>query len=215
MRGIFNLLKKRKYVSLSSEERAHRFWNWFINNKELYEEYLTSDSQDPNLTKQLSEQVKKFNFFLFLEIGINEDGQFILIITPDGNPEGIAPTKELYSYKPNIQNWIIKKFRQPYNYLDLEFELDGCRYKNLEIVANYELDKNREKVDLILCVKALEENPMQLKQVALLYLDHILGEFNTLTRVGEISFCNLKEKDKFKQGINLIELRQVIEREFY
>jgi hypothetical protein len=53
------------------------------------------------------------------------------------------------------------------------------------------------------------------QHLAFLYFDHILGEFNTITRVGYIDFHHLDENQSIENTINLTELRKLIEQELY
>ncbi len=215
MAGIFSHFKKKKYVPLTIEERSERFWTWFMSNASEFEKHIDTNSDDFSHIRRITEEMKRFNFLLFPELSKSENGEYILIITPDGNPKGLEPTKQLYSFKPEIENWIVKKFRQPLDDISLEFELDEVRYSDFNIEAVYQIDDERNKVDLKLFVRDMNNDPKRYQHLAFLYLDHILGEFNTITRVGEVEFCHLNEGELVRGGVNLLELRKVIEQELY
>jgi hypothetical protein len=53
------------------------------------------------------------------------------------------------------------------------------------------------------------------KQLAFLYMDHIIGEFNSITRVGIIDFHHLDINQSVKESISLQELRKLIEDHLY
>jgi len=51
--------------------------------------------------------------------------------------------------------------------------------------------------------------------LAWLYLDHILGEFNTITKIGFIEFFNVEADKCIIDSISILELRDLIEKEIY
>jgi len=51
------------------------------------------------------------------------------------------------------------------------------------------------------------------QSLAWLYLDHILGEYNIITKVGYIDFYHLEKGEKVKGGITILDLRKLIEKE--
>ena len=53
------------------------------------------------------------------------------------------------------------------------------------------------------------------QNLAFLYLDHILGEINSITKVGYIDFYNLEENKTVKESISLLQLRSIIAQELY
>jgi len=206
---MFSLFK-RKNDTRSPEDR---FWSWFIDNKGKIERFIDSDHSDYSIYRKLSAQIKNYNEVLFPEVTKTEDAQYVLIITPDGIKEGIEPTKMLAQAAPPLENWVIKKFRQPSDWIGLNF--DGLEYpaSDIEIIA--ELDMEREVVNIEVFITNMNEDEKKYQSLAFLYLDHILGEFNTITKVGYIDFHHLDKEKTVKDSITILELRNLIARELY
>ncbi len=188
------------------------FWNWFVKYKNEIEGFMESDFSDYTIYNQLTKKLKAYNSILFPELTKTKDDKYVLIITPDGNEEGIAPTRKLFESHPILDNWIIKKYRQPSDEIRLNF--DGVEYpsSDIEIVPEFE---DEEKVDLNVFVRNLNKDEKRYKSLAYLYFDHILGEFNSITKIRYVDFYHLDEHKSVKGGISLFELRKLIEQKLY
>ncbi|SDY09023.1 hypothetical protein SAMN05444411_1223 [Lutibacter oricola] len=204
---MFDIFKKNKIT------REKRFWNWFSENKEKLENFITSDFSDYSIYNRLTKELQKYNPLLFPEITINENDKFVLIITPDGMSDGVIPTQKLFDKKPEFENWIIKKFRQPTDEIGLSF--DGLDYGSSDIKIDYFVDYEREKVDIKLLINNYNEKDKRYESLAWLYLDHILGEFNTISKVGAVIFEKVNEKKEKDELISILELRKLIDKELY
>tara|TARA_R110000823_G_scaffold51179_4_gene127799 strand:+ start:974 stop:1585 length:612 start_codon:yes stop_codon:yes gene_type:complete len=201
----FSFFKKQ-----SNEEK---FWNWVTKNKVELEKFIKSKQEDYTIYNQLTKQIKNYNPVLFPEMTSTKNGEVVLIITPDGIPEGVLPTQKLYDSKPELENWIVKKFRQPSDEIGLNF--DGIEFPNSDIEIIHELDDERERVNIRVFIRNMDLDPDRYKSLSFLYLDHILGEFNTITKVGYIDFYNLDKDKSVANSISILELRKIIEKEYY
>lgn len=205
MLGVF-----KKKLSKSPEEK---FWDWFIGNKDKIEKFIVSGSKDYSIYNQLTAEIQKYNSILFPELTISNDEKYVLIITPDGIKEGIEPTQKLALACPVIENWTVVKFRQPCDEIRLNF--NGLEYPSSDIEIFAEIDYKREVVDVEIFIRNMYKDEENYKSLAFLYLDHILGEFNSITKVGYIDFYNLDEGKTVENGITILELRNLIVKELY
>lgn len=200
---MFNLLKKDKEES---------FWNWFKKNRFHIEKFMDSDFSNYTVYDQLTNRLRSYNSILSPELTKTEKDEYVLIITPNGDGKGIEATKKLFDRHPKIENWIVKKFRQACD--EVRLNLDGIEYSSsdIEIIPEFE---DEDKVDLEIFVRNLNKDERRYKNLAYLYLDHILGEFNSITKVRYIDFYHLDEHESVEGGIGLLKLRKLIEEELY
>ena len=203
----FNLLKENKTTS------EQKFWNWFLKNKIGLEKFMTSDNDDYTLYDRLTKEMKKYDSHLFPEMTMTEKDEYVLIITPDGISKGVLPTQKLFNGKPEINNWIIKKFRQATDEIALNF--DGIEYPSSDITILTEIDNERGKINIRVFIRNMKSDEKRYQSLAWLYLDHILGEFNTITMVGYVDFFNLEKNMSVDGGISILDLRKLIETELY
>ncbi len=206
---MFNLFK-RKNVFKTPEEK---FWNWFVENKAKLEKFMDSDQRNFSIYNKLTTEIQKYNATLFPELTKTEDDKYVLIITPDGIKEGVEPTKKLVAECPIIDNWIVVKFRQPSDEIILNFK--GLEYPPTDIEILPQIDNERDVVDINIFVRNMNKDEVLYQSLAFLYLDHILGEFNSITKVGYIDFHHLDENKKVANSISLIELRNLIAENLY
>ncbi|WP_405395952.1 hypothetical protein [Maribacter sp. Asnod2-G09] len=137
-----------------------------------------------------------------------------MVITPDGNPKGILPTEKLYTSKPELENWIIEKFRQPKDKFS-DFEYDGLKFpsSDIEILANYNHESN--KMDIKVFVRNMKLDEEKYKTIAWIYLDNILGEFNSIKKIRFVDFFHLNEGETAKNSISILELRNQMDKDIY
>ena len=196
---------------MEEHEKERRFWRWFKTNKKEIERFLDSDLSDYKMYEELTEKLQNYNKLLYPELTKSETNKYLLILTPDGNKRGINAVKKLYEMRPELENWIVLKYRQPTNFIQLNF--NGLEYSSndIEILPDF----GDDEVDLDLYVKNLNTDIDRYKNLAFLYLDHILGEYNSMMKVRYIDFHHLNEEESIKNSISLLELRKQIEERLY
>jgi hypothetical protein len=199
-----------KQIKLSPEKK---FWKYFLDNKRDLENFIDSDLSDYTAYNNLTDEIKKFSSLLFAEITKYSNGKYVLVVTPDGKFEGINDTQKLFDSKPEINNWIVEKFRQPKD--KIQFKYDGLEYPSSDIEIFATLDIEKEKFDIQVFIKNMCSDEKKYQIIAWLYLDNILGEFNSITKIGYVDFFNLEEGKTVKDGITILELRKLIDREIY
>ncbi|WP_394775784.1 hypothetical protein [Flavobacterium sp.] len=199
-----------KQIKLSPEKK---FWKYFLDNKRDLENFIDSDLSDYTAYNNLTDEIKKFSSLLFAEITKYSNGKYVLVVTPDGKFEGINDTQKLFDSKPEISNWIVEKFRQPKD--KIQFQYDGLEYPSSDIEIFAELNTEKEKFDIQVFIRNMHSDEQKYQIIAWLYLDDILGEFNSITKIGYVDFFNLEEGKTVKNGITILELRKLIDREIY
>ncbi len=205
---MFGLFKK-KVINQTPEQI---FWEWFVKNKSKIEKFI-ENPVDFEIYNTLTKKMKAYNELLFPELMIDKENNYVLIITPDGLKDGVLPTKRLGESHPVINKWKIKKFRQPNN--DVRLELNGIAYPSTDILIKHQVDLAREKVDIEMYIKNMNIDEKGYQHLAFLYLDHILGEFNTITRVGHIDFKHCNTDQTIEGAIDLLALRKIIDKHLY
>lgn len=197
----------------NKKDNKTKFWNWFLKNQSKLEEFIRTKNSDYSIYNKLTKRLKKFDELLFPEITIDKDNDYVLIITPDGISKGINSTKEIVAAAPKIENWKIKKFRQPSDTFTTNFNGLEFDYEDIKIWRVFNLE--REKVDIAVLIKDFDKNDTRFMNLGFLYLDHILGEFNVMTRVGAIEFMSWEQLKEEIESIDLITLRNEISDKLY
>jgi len=161
------------------------FWNWFLSNKKMIEDFISSDHRDDYTPYEtLTAKIKEYHPDVIPELTINKANDFVLIISCDGIRSGMQAVENLFAAAPQIDQWVIQKFRQPGAIIHLNFK--GLFFKAEDIKAKYFL--NDGQVDIQLYIKGYTESDPRYKSLAFLYLDHLIGEYLTMTKIGAIDF---------------------------
>ena len=193
--------------------KAQRFWNWFIRNKGKLETFIQSDISDYSIFNKLTRKIKKVNSFLYPEITMDTENNFVFIITCDGIADGLQAVIKLADSAPVIDKWIIKKFRQPCDKMSLNFQDIAFEAEDIKIWRKFDIEKG--KVDIALLIKNYDQDDDRYRSLGYLYLDHFLGEFNTITRVGQIDFLSWESLKDNIETIDLLTLRNEISNKLY
>ena len=197
---------------MDKTQEKQAFWAWFLTHKKELENFIDDPNRDYAIYHHMTSELQKFSELLYPEITINND-KYVLIITPNGIADGIEPTREIVAEAPVLENWEIIRFRQPMDEVSLEF--DGLNYESDDIEILPEIDESKDKVNIILFIRNMNKDARKYQTLAFLYMDHILGEFNSITKVGYIDFQHLDANQGVKDSIRLLELRKLIEDNLY
>lgn len=198
---------------MSNEAAKENFWKWFSEHQDELETFIKTEDRDYQIYHALTDELKKFSELLYPEITIHENGKYVLIITPDGIMDGIEPTREIVAAAPAYDKWEIVRFRQPIDEPVLEY--NGIEYEADDIEILYELDEKEGKAHIQVFIRNMNKDEKNYQALAFLYMDHILGEFNTITKVGYIDFIHLDADASVENSIGLLELRKLIEDKLY
>jgi hypothetical protein len=192
--------------------KAATFWNWFSDHRIALEDFINDPNRDYAIYHLLTDELQKFSELLYPEITVKDD-KYILIITPNGISEGIEPTREIVAAAPPFNNWEFVRFRQPMD--DVSLEQEGLQYESDQIEILPQLDGEEDKVNIMVFIRNMNKDPRAYQTLAFLYMDHILGEFNVITKVGYIDFKHLDPGIGVADSISLLELRKLIEDNLY
>ena len=186
--------------------KESEFWNWFLINKKTIEEFIASDLSDNRPYELLTDKFKEYHPDIVPELTIDKSDNFVLIISCDGVSSGIEAVKTLASAAPAIEKWIIQEFRQPGSIVTLNFK--GLTFEATDVKTAYSLNNGR--VDIELYIRGYKEDDRRYKALALLYLDHLIGEYLVMTKIGTIKFKKLGLLTKTSTLKTLPELTELI-----
>src|SRR4051812_11299885 len=157
-------------------------WNWFSKNKEELIDLINAGTSDYSIYNEFSELIQNYNENVLPELTGHESGKYVLIITCDGRREGIPYVENLFNSAPKYDNWIIEKFRRPGHTIELNF--DGLEFSPADIRIKYNFWDGLYDIEILISNYDSEDD--RYKSLAFLYLDHFIGEYNVMTRIGDI-----------------------------
>jgi hypothetical protein len=184
------------------------FWDWFQNKKSDIEKFIISDSDDYSIYDELTEKLSSYNELVIAELTKDTHDINVLILSCDGRIDGIPFVEKLYESAPIIENWRFQKFRMPGHVKELNYQ--GLQFKSNDIKIKYTPDEQYFNLELF--IKGYNTNDDRYKGLAFLYLDHMVGEYNVMTKIGNIEFKKMNLFTSSNDKISLEELKTIIEK---
>lgn len=192
---------KRRFLCTPEE----KFWNWFKTNEEMM--YHFEKDQESVLDK-IHRSIKKVHPDLVFEIsGIHDDGKREFVISAGGLTEVIPAVESLHITAPQSDKWIFIKYRQR----NLDDPIEGITFEGREVCGEgikfiMIKDEDPKKIGILLFFPDYLENERELfAQVGFLLLDHMLGEYDVMTRIGYVDFLST-ESEHCEDAKLLVEL---------
>lgn len=191
--------------------REDDFWNWFASNKASLENFISSSDGDYDIYDALSEKLKQYNENLIPELTINEENEFVLIISCDGIKEGIPYAEGLTKNLQQFENWEILRFRQPGPMESIP--INGKEYTRRSILLKWEKTPG-QKYHLTFFVKGYSSQNPDYEISTLLHMDHTIGEYNAMTRIEGVEIKKLGLFQSKKELKTLDDLKLALDSKF-
>lgn len=191
------------------------FWDWFSENISLFERFIDSEQKDFTLIHKLSVHLGKYHKTLVGELYKNEKGKYTLVISPDGHKEGVQPANDLVAGRPALPNWSIVAFRQPREVEAIRLGDDQFTYPVSDVLVKPVKSGDNEVVDLMIYIKNMNRDENRYQQLAFLYLDNTIGEFNTIQRLRYVEFYEYQDNNAVENLMTLHELYQWMQSNYH
>jgi hypothetical protein len=166
------------------ETKYSNFWKWFKDNSQLIFDFEKSQEQIFDL---LGNELNKIDENLTFEFGPIKNNKREFIISADGIRESFDSVEKLYELRPELPEWIIIKFR-PRKKINYDIKIDDITISPKDIY--YSLFKDEKKVGIMVFIKDYDDGNEIYTQLAFLFLDGALGEYDMETKVGWIEFSD-------------------------
>jgi len=156
------------------------FWEWFDNNKNSIENFMSPGHSDYSIYETLSDKLNQYSEFLIPELTMTGENKFVLVISCDGIEQGIPFAYELVKNMKPIENWIVTVFRQP---APMEYiPVNGLNLYRKNIFLQWQKCSS-QKYFLTFYVNGFSLDDPNYEIATLLHMDHTIGEFNAMTRI--------------------------------
>jgi hypothetical protein len=88
------------------ENNIERFWQWFVKTEGMIKQCIENEiaEQKENLVDQLNELILDFGLFSW-DIGLDDENNWFLLISPNGNSDMFAISKTIISEAPTHLDW--------------------------------------------------------------------------------------------------------------
>ncbi|MDQ6985121.1 MAG: hypothetical protein Q9M91_01055 [Candidatus Dojkabacteria bacterium] len=194
------------------EKRINDFWTWFAGNSKLLGG-LKED--DYSLINSLKQKLQKINDKLIFELNFtknSEDNQ--LVISADGLVDAFEDVIRVVEESPiSIEGWNIKAFRQKKDIKKLRFKMNKTILTCEDVFFTYYPDFKTNLINVNIYINEIRKIDNEVKQIALLFLDSALGEFDAATKINKIYIgtSNQYKAELFESKLHsLVKLEMVV-----
>jgi hypothetical protein len=191
-----------------------RFWSWFVRNKDRVARMIDDRTIGLAAYEELTTEMKRVHEHLMPELTRDKDGTNVLVISADGRREAVEPVMQLAKAAPDLPGWRIQRFRSP-GPEDMRIHYPGAELVPASMRVAYRVDDAKRLVHVGMVMPGPVKDDKQMGGLALLCLDHTIGEYNTIMHVGRIDLLAPEEVPPNAALLTLVQLRELIEQRFY
>jgi hypothetical protein len=204
-------------VTGQQPERISKFWNWFQTNQQLLS---STENPGDKAHVELGENLKSIEEGLTFEIGKATDEKREIAVSADGIPELFPLVKQVVAAAPKMEKWQVVAFRQrvpaaALKELAIRGGPAGGGGEQIDLAAKDmrgSISRAGDKANVAVFMKNYTGKEGQ-QNMVLVMLQQALGEYDLVTKVGDIRFASIEEDDK-KNSVPFEELGSALDNAF-
>jgi hypothetical protein len=179
-------------VSQVSKEEA--FWKWFESNEARL---FNFEKDQEKVFDELTTEMHNVQPDLSFEFGREKNGSREFVISANGMRAAFPAVESLADKAPALPRWKITKFR-PREDGASTISMDGVDVSTDQVTFTIEPDG--EKAGITLFFEVFDQKRQETyASLGFILLDHALGEYDVVTKVGFIEFKANSEPSKLKK----------------
>ena len=190
------------------------FWIWFEKNEQLFFDQPEDIESREQLYFHLQRRLQEINHAMGFAFGPPSNEEPIvreLVISANGLEMAFDFVLELIDMAPDLPNWKFTAFRPRVNQDDLAINFGGLEIGYSDLFFNWEKDEEEDRINLELHIRNFDNSEKQEAAVFIL-MDTLLGEYDSVKRIGSIEWKNLEESE-IENLNNFVLLRSIVDEE--
>jgi hypothetical protein len=168
------------------QQAAASFWQWFVDNEHRFRKLEKNDSdQALSFLEELIQHMQPFNPYLKALAGPDNNGNFELIITSDGDIALFCKVEELIKAAPMVASWVFTAHKPALGFEGISIDLYGLQFST-DTTSFYPVvqDDYPDEVNIVITHSGYnKEMDDHFQAGGMIYLENGLGEVNTATKI--------------------------------
>jgi hypothetical protein len=182
--------------------KALRFWSWFAKHDDKLFDF---ESNHIRLFALLSRELSRVHRNVTFELGPAVSGKREFVISAGGTRAAFPAVEELFATKPESDRWIFVKYRPRRNQL-VKISMNELTVLPEDIRFVFFDDDDPRKIGLLLFINGFDKKKKNAyHDIAYLFLDEAIGEYDVETFVGAIDIHDF-DSEYFDKSIPIEEL---------
>lgn len=198
-------------MSVSFKERVAKFWNSFAEKESEVRKMMDDKVETDTLIKYVDDLLSVAFSKAFFELGINEEGKYELILTPEGDRSKLFPLEYWLKQAPAVllEKWNFYSSKPAKAKGGFSINMFDTSLSADSISLYYKVDEKQQKVNLqIECPQLMKLEENKRYSMLFIYLDQLIGEAYTMEYIGSIDFV---ESGKGLQKVAADNLKQLMD----
>lgn len=178
-------------MSVSFKERVGKFWDAFTEKESEVREKIESKI-DRDILIQFVDDILSIAFHkTFFELGVNEQGKYELILTPEGDRARLFQLEYWLKQAPAVllDKWNFYSSKPAKAKGDFSISMFDITLAADNVVLYYGVDEKHQRVNLqVECSQLMKLEENKKYSMFFIYLDQLIGEAYTMEYIGAIDF---------------------------
>jgi len=195
----------------SFKSKVTKFWESFSEEEGQIREMMDNKAEGETLINFVDSILQIAFHKIYFEMGINDEGKYELILTPEGDRARLMQLHYWLQHAPDHlwDKWNFYSSKPAHGKPGHAIRMYGIEINDEDIIIYPEVDDEKNKVNIEVYspkLIALEEN--QRYSMFFIYLDQFVGELYTMEYIGYIDFIEEKQD---KPSVKISELKPVVD----
>jgi len=172
------------------------FWQWFKHNeKAFFKTVKEHEKVDEDFLRKITPLLRQLSEDFYCVTGMVDDNTAELIISTDGIIKAFVFAEDFVAAAPSIKGWRFTALKPSTDIGTMGIEMDGHEFNssNISFFSN-DLPEYPDEIDITLIHDDYtEENSETITSGCLIYLDNLMGEYNTAIMVDVVQVAGKEE----------------------
>lgn len=194
----------------SFRNRVAKFWSSFSEEESQIREMMNNKVEGETLLNFVDSILQIAFHKIYFEMGINNEGKYELILTPEGDRSRLMQLHYWLQHAPQElwKKWNFYSSKPAHAKTGSTLVMYDIEIGENDIAIYPKIDNERPKVNLeIYSSKLMALDEDQRYSMLFIYLDQFIGELYTMEYIGSIVFVNENSK---KPAVKITELKSFI-----
>ncbi|WP_029906195.1 hypothetical protein [Prevotella sp. 10(H)] len=195
----------------SFKNRVVKFWNSFSEEEHQIREMMDNKVEGETLLNFVDSILQIAFNKVYFEMGVNPEGKYELILTPEGDRTRLMQIHYWLQYAPEYlwKKWNFYSTKPAHGKKGYALKMFGTELSDEDILIYPQTDNDKSKINIKVYSPALMElDESKRYSMFFIYLDQFIGELYTMEYIGFIDFIGEEQKGK---PINIAEFKSFID----
>lgn len=191
---------------ISLKHKVLQFWQAFAEEETTIREMIDNGVEGKTILS-FTESILKIAFKdIHFQLGINIEGKYELILSPQGDRIKLIQYHYWLQYAPNAlkENWAFYSSKPAFANTEYKINMFGIALDDKDLILYPRVDSKSSKIELqVYCPKLKDATESQKYSIIYTFLDQYISELYTIEYISHIHFTQEKLKQNALQ-INLL-----------